>query len=148
CEAASLLRVRSGDGDACIAEIDTAPISSVVRSAIIGIGIAGAIVGLAEACGTDVRETDGAAGPTSGVTGGSLGSAGAPWGSSSASLTGGAGTTGIGGSAGSAASGPVDGSADADAADPCAPICGPIELCDSDHLGLDDNCDGVVDEGC
>ncbi|AKT39689.1 hypothetical protein [Chondromyces crocatus] len=31
---------------------------------------------------------------------------------------------------------------------PCGTECGPVELCDPDHLGLDDNCNGVVDEGC
>ncbi|MFO0756129.1 MAG: hypothetical protein U0359_06540 [Byssovorax sp.] len=31
---------------------------------------------------------------------------------------------------------------------PCGSKCGPKELCDPEHLGLDDNCDGQVDEGC
>jgi hypothetical protein len=31
---------------------------------------------------------------------------------------------------------------------PCGSKCGPNELCDTDHLGLDDDCDGQVDEGC
>ncbi len=31
---------------------------------------------------------------------------------------------------------------------PCGTACGPTELCDDDHLGLDDDCDGQVDEGC
>ena len=32
---------------------------------------------------------------------------------------------------------------------PCAPGCGPVELCgDGDGNGLDDNCNGQVDEGC
>lgn len=31
---------------------------------------------------------------------------------------------------------------------PCGTECGPKELCDTDHLGLDDNCNGQVDEGC
>jgi hypothetical protein len=26
--------------------------------------------------------------------------------------------------------------------------CGPIDLCDPSHIGIDDNCDGNVDEGC
>jgi hypothetical protein len=26
--------------------------------------------------------------------------------------------------------------------------CGAVDLCDAPHLGLDDNCDGVVDDGC
>ena len=32
--------------------------------------------------------------------------------------------------------------------DPCATECGPVELCDGIHAGLDDNCNGIVDEGC
>jgi hypothetical protein len=31
---------------------------------------------------------------------------------------------------------------------PCGTACGPVELCDPEHLGLDDNCDGLVDETC
>ena len=31
---------------------------------------------------------------------------------------------------------------------PCGTECGPTELCDGIHKGKDDNCDGVVDEGC
>lgn len=31
---------------------------------------------------------------------------------------------------------------------PCGSGCGPKELCDEDHVGLDDNCDGQVDEVC
>ncbi|APR88635.1 Hypothetical protein A7982_13984 [Minicystis rosea] len=31
---------------------------------------------------------------------------------------------------------------------PCGTGCGPVELCDEAHLGLDDNCNGLVDEGC
>jgi hypothetical protein len=31
---------------------------------------------------------------------------------------------------------------------PCDSGCGPTELCDPSHIGLDDNCNGVVDEGC
>ena len=31
---------------------------------------------------------------------------------------------------------------------PCGTQCGPEELCDTDHVGLDDNCNGLVDESC
>jgi hypothetical protein len=31
---------------------------------------------------------------------------------------------------------------------PCGTACGPVELCDGVNKGIDDNCDGVVDEGC
>jgi len=32
--------------------------------------------------------------------------------------------------------------------DPCNSQCGPEELCDSGGVAIDDDCDGVVDEGC
>jgi uncharacterized repeat protein (TIGR01451 family) len=32
--------------------------------------------------------------------------------------------------------------------DPCAIGCGAVERCDAAHLGLDDDCDGLVDEVC
>jgi len=31
---------------------------------------------------------------------------------------------------------------------PCGTECGPTELCESERLGLDDDCDGLVDETC
>lgn len=31
---------------------------------------------------------------------------------------------------------------------PCGSECGPEELCDGQNAGSDDNCDGIVDEGC
>lgn len=34
------------------------------------------------------------------------------------------------------------------AVNPCGSECGPEELCDLNHLGLDDDCDGEVDETC
>jgi hypothetical protein len=49
--------------------------------------------------------------------------------------------------------GPDSGSDASDAAaephvNPCGSQCGQTELCDPAHTGLDDNCNGVVDEGC
>ncbi|MRG96090.1 hypothetical protein [Polyangium spumosum] len=44
-----------------------------------------------------------------------------------------------------------DGGADAPpdvVVNPCGTKCGPTELCDPDHLGTDDDCDGEVDEAC
>jgi hypothetical protein len=35
-----------------------------------------------------------------------------------------------------------------DVKNPCGSQCGPTELCDPDHLGIDDNCNYTVDEGC
>jgi hypothetical protein len=43
--------------------------------------------------------------------------------------------------------GPTDASPDVPM-NPCGTECGPLELCDADHLGLDDDCDGEVDEVC
>jgi hypothetical protein len=34
------------------------------------------------------------------------------------------------------------------AMNPCGTKCGSIELCDPAHIGTDDNCNGLVDEGC
>ena len=31
---------------------------------------------------------------------------------------------------------------------PCGSECGPEELCDGTYAGSDDDCDGIVDEGC
>jgi hypothetical protein len=80
----------------------------------------------------------------------------------SAAGTGGQTATGTGGSGGTSVtttSGtggetviiPPDASFDANedvVTNPCGSKCGPVELCDPDHLGTDDNCDGLVDEGC
>ena len=62
---------------------------------------------------------------------------------SSASVTGGEGVGGIMISGG----GGTDAGEDV-MVNPCGTKCGPKELCDPEHLGLDDNCDGQVDEGC
>ncbi len=40
------------------------------------------------------------------------------------------------------------GATDGAPANACGSECGPVELCDPAHLGLDDNCNGEVDEGC
>jgi hypothetical protein len=74
------------------------------------------------------------------------GSGAGPGGASSASGTGGEGGMIIiihpdGGEDASDASDDV-------ATNPCGTKCGTTELCDTAHTGLDDNCDGLVDEGC
>lgn len=70
--------------------------------------------------------------------------------------TGGAGgNTGAGGNSSSGFAGglivPDAGSDDASPdvfINPCGSQCGPKELCDEQNLGLDDDCDGLVDEDC
>jgi hypothetical protein len=83
------------------------------------------------------------------TTGDSTGTAG----SSSVSASGGAGqgpTTSSGGSTGSfvGSGGAAEGGGGGVVVNPCGTGCGPTELCDGIHKGLDDNCDGQVDEGC
>ncbi len=104
---------------------------------------------LPAACGG----SDEGSSPKSGGSGGQGGSAG----------SGGVGATG--GSSDSGSDAPTDAgndSSSADAADAgdasddasgdgsasCSPTCGSSELCDVAHAGIDDNCDGQVDEGC
>jgi hypothetical protein len=60
------------------------------------------------------------------------------------------GGSGMGGEGGTILNIP-DAGADATAdvpMNPCGSECGPDELCDEAHTGLDDDCDGIVDEGC
>jgi hypothetical protein len=82
---------------------------------------------------------------------GGTGGGGAP----SSGASGGApsqGSASGGGGAGGFNFGDLDaGSSDATdevATNPCGSECGPMELCDTAHLGLDDNCNGLVDESC
>jgi hypothetical protein len=76
-------------------------------------------------------------------TGGSAGHGGSTATSTSSTSTSGLGGnfTGSGGNGGNGGMGGM-------IINPCGTACGPKELCDDDHLGLDDNCDGQVDEGC
>jgi hypothetical protein len=84
------------------------------------------------------------------------GDGGAGGGAVSASRTGSAGGAGGGAASASGTGGLSSINLDAslpDAAEevaqnPCGTECGPTELCDPAHTGLDDNCNGVVDEGC
>jgi hypothetical protein len=56
-------------------------------------------------------------------------------------------TSGVGGVVFVPDSGPDDAPSDV-FQNPCGSKCGPKELCDPPHLGLDDNCNGNVDETC
>ncbi|APR85141.1 Hypothetical protein A7982_10490 [Minicystis rosea] len=92
-------------------------------------------IGLANGCAaTPVNQ------PTSSSTGGGLGGGGATATGSTGSLGGGPTFT-TGSSGGSSGTGGT-------VVNPCGTGCGDVELCDPEHLGLDDNCDGQVDEGC
>jgi hypothetical protein len=80
--------------------------------------------------------------------------AGASTGTTSVTGGGGAGAFGAYGGAGgvlfggNGGSGATSGGTGGGQVDPCASECGPVELCDGIHAGIDDNCNGVVDEGC
>jgi hypothetical protein len=116
-----------------------------VRSALALLFAASAGAGLANGCsatgngGTTITTGPGGSGTTTGSS----------TGTTTTSSSGG-GSGGAGGSiitipdAGSDAS---DGGG-GDASAPCGSKCGPVELCDPAHLGYDDNCNGLVDEGC
>ncbi len=43
---------------------------------------------------------------------------------------------------------PTDGAVSDVPVNVCGSQCGPVELCDQQFLGYDDDCDGLVDEGC
>lgn len=77
----------------------------------------------------------------SGGGGGAGGSAGTGSGGTGASGSGGVG----GGPSDAGGDAPTDSAADAAS---CTAQCGPVELCDAAHRGSDDDCDGLVDEGC
>jgi hypothetical protein len=82
-------------------------------------------------------------------------------GGSPASMTGTGGTGGVpaGGAGGTGGggltsinlfddAGQASDATDEAATNPCGSECGPVELCDTAHLGYDDNCNGLVDETC
>lgn len=82
----------------------------------------------------------------SGIPGGG-GTGGSPTTSSGGSTTSVGGGTGGDGNTIMIDDGGMDVNNDAQM-NPCGTKCGPEELCDQDHVGLDDNCNGQVDEGC
>lgn len=100
---------------------------------IFGFAIAGAI---GWAAGCSAAGDPSSTGPAAGGQGGTA--------------LGGGGAGGLG--AGGDGSGGIIVIPDADTpdvmVDPCDSRCGAEELCDPDHAGLDDDCDGEVDEGC
>ena len=109
-----------------------------------GVGAGGGATGGASGSGSGA--TSGASGNGgSGATGGGSAGDGGSAGSGASSGSGGDAGSGQGGASGSAGSGSAGKSGGPGA---CGNACGPVELCDPDHLGFDDNCDGQVDEGC
>jgi hypothetical protein len=112
---------------------------------IAGLGTCAALADGCSAAKTNSTQfttgSGGAGGDTTTATGTGMG--GATTGTSTATAT----STGEGGIEITTGAGGMDGGMDV-IVDPCVPKCGPTELCDPDHLGLDDNCDGNVDEGC
>jgi hypothetical protein len=102
--------------------------------------------------GTAIPGGDPGSGGVGGDTGegGSAASSGGEAGGSNPGGEG--GTSGQGGATSAGMGGGVSlggtGGAGGGAANKCVSFCGPKELCDPDHLGYDDNCDGQVDEGC
>lgn len=114
-----------------------APIALVVGLCAVGLGSvfvgcdAGVAAGESSAVG---------AGPdgTGGGGGSDRGAGGAGSGGDDLAATGAVTVTVAGATAASSGSGQ----------NPCGTECGPQELCDGVHAGLDDNCNGQVDEGC
>ena len=112
-----------------------------VHAALVVLLAASAGIALANGCSATAGHLT-----TSSGTGGEAAGTGGHTATSSASAGGSGGglfhpdggTGGSGGAGGSGGIGPK----------PCGSKCGPVELCDPAHLGLDDNCNGLVDEGC
>ncbi len=119
------------------------------------------VVDACSAAGTSPR-VDGAG--TAGTSSGGASSGGAPSSGAGGAVAGGFGQGGdpqagaggdpfVGG--GAAGMGAQGGGNTAGAGGGTKPLCGAVattcgatELCDEDHLGLDDDCNGVVDDGC
>jgi hypothetical protein len=100
------------------------------------------IAGLLLGCSAGVDdEVDGTGAKSSGGGAPLGGQGGAP-----VSMTGGAGGDGAGFV--TSGGGQTDGGSGAGIVNPCGTECGPAELCDGIHKGLDDDCDGDVDEEC
>ena len=104
-------------------------------------GATGGGSGGASQAGSAGKGTSGGGGAAQGGEGGGEagGAGGDPFGGGGAAGDGAQGGTNVGGS-GTGGTKPLCGAV--------ATTCGGTELCDVDHLGLDDNCDGNVDEGC
>ncbi|WP_437955993.1 hypothetical protein WME76_31620 [Sorangium sp. So ce119] len=117
--------------------------------------LAGGVV--AGGCGSTVVSggDGGAASATASGVGGGGGATSASTSNAGGGGSGGAGgeggSGGEGGAGGAGGSGGAGGEGDGGAAvpmNPCGSACGDEELCDESHLGLDDDCDGEVDETC
>lgn len=89
--------------------------------------------------------TAGTAGDAGSDGGGEGGEGGAAGTENEGGVSGAGGSVDIGGESGS---GQGQGGSLPPPENTCGNACGPVELCDPDHLGYDDNCNGQVDEGC
>jgi hypothetical protein len=103
---------------------------------LIGPAIAAGALALAHGCSATSNNSELPTGGSTATAGGSGGAGGTLFvgGSGGEIFTGGSG----GGTAGSGGS----------IVDPCVAACGNAELCDGIHAGIDDDCNGVVDEDC
>jgi hypothetical protein len=111
--------------------------SGTERSALLLVLLAGGVAGAQACSATDDPNTfetssDDSASSTTGIGG-----------ASSASTS-----TGDGGSLLTTSSGGGMGGEGGTIVNPCGSACGPTELCDDAHVGLDDDCDNQVDEDC
>jgi hypothetical protein len=99
--------------------------------------------GVTNGCAAGTRSRDAATSGTGGAgivasTASGTGGMGSAWSASTSSQSGSTGSIRF----------PEGGSDEPPPPNPCGTQCGPTELCDPAHLGLDDNCNGEVDEGC
>lgn len=118
-----------------------APRESRVRVKLLLLAGLSAVGGVAASNGCSaVSDTNGFTGDPGSGTGGVTSSSGGGGPGGGTSTGDGGFNPGVGG-AGTGGSGGIP-------VNPCGSECGPTELCDGVHLGLDDDCDGLVDEVC
>lgn len=117
----------------------------VHAAVLVGFAATAGVV-LANGCAATNNKFTSSSSSTSGTGGteaaSSSGHGGAP-------VTSASGNTGVGGIVlGNPDAGDASDAVEEPIVNPCGTKCGPVELCDEAHLGLDDNCNGLVDEGC
>ena len=90
------------------------------------------------ACSAGVDDAPGGSGPGSTTSQGPGSGGGTTTGGGASQTSTGSFVTGSGGMGGEGGT----------IVNPCGTQCGPMELCDGQNRGVDDNCNGQVDEGC